>query len=134
MLVKEKRLICAIMILVLICLLFLSSVAFGQLSVSSLGNGTVEGYVFFNDSETPLVLDNTSGNYLQMINLDHDKIFNTTTFYWSPTPNYFEVRGSAANYTLNVFYKNKLIGTSPTFHLGNNTVEENLITNRMLTD
>jgi len=55
---KKERLILALMILVIIYLLFFSSVAFGQVSLPQ-QKYNVSGIVFYSDGKTPLV-DNSS--------------------------------------------------------------------------
>ncbi|MGB9941073.1 hypothetical protein [Methanosarcina sp.] len=64
---KEERLILALMTLVIIYLLFFSSVAFGQVKLSRQKHN-VSGTVFYSDGKTPLI-DNSS-THIDLFNAD----------------------------------------------------------------
>ncbi|MPM50889.1 hypothetical protein SDC9_97635 [bioreactor metagenome] len=62
---KKRQLIFTLMVIILICLIFFednSLVAFGQITPPQYANsGRISGVIYYNDGETPLFLNNTTG-------------------------------------------------------------------------
>lgn len=136
---KEKRLICAIMVFVLICLLFFSSVAFGQVSSPPLQDPNIIGTVFYSDGITPY--SNPLGSKT-IVELYHNGTqVNETVLSSSGQYNFTNVSGDSGPYyvvTTETWNKTDsnvtMVTRSSPFNVIQETTVMNLTTNRMLTN
>jgi hypothetical protein len=105
---KEKRLIIALMIIVLICLLFFSSVAFGQVSDPS-PLGDVHGTVFYSDGRRLPLNDSTNATDLMVVNKDTNSniVFTTNESGGYDSGDILQ----AGNYTIYACYQNTVVAS-----------------------
>jgi hypothetical protein len=112
---KNDRLIRAVMVLILICLLFICSVASGQI-LSPSDFGSVSGTTYYSDGVTPLPLNDTNnGSYIALFNTTTNSritYFNTDNFgkYTSP-------QVPAGSYQILAMYNNNNVVNNSTFSI-----------------
>lgn len=127
----EDRLIRALMVFVLICLLFHMNLAvtFGQM-VSPQKHGNVKGTIYYSDGVTPLAVnDKQNGSYIQLWNTTTDTI--TASFPTNDYGKYASPSVPEGSYYLDVLVKNNLKGASKAFYIvGDQNISVDLTTSR----
>jgi hypothetical protein len=126
---KEKRLIIALMLFVLISLLFFSSVAFGQLSDPL---GGVYGSIYYNDGKPLPLNDKGTATDIMIVNKDT----NQNTVITTNDSGFFSANNTytPGNYTLYACYKNTVVGSSDFNLTGGSNIPLDLTTSRMSTN
>jgi hypothetical protein len=137
MIEKEKRLIYAFMVLVLICLLFFSSVAFGQVTPPQYnGSGRISGTIFYNDGVTPFFLNNSTGR-VEITNATTN--VNVALLYTDSAGHYISSYLPAGNYQVHVggVSGNSIVSISNFYNvsiISGQVATVNVTTSRMLTN
>ncbi len=131
---KNEKLIRAVMLLILICLLFSGycSVAFGQITRPQ-DKGYVTGTIFYNDGITPLLVnDSLYASQVELWNVTS----NTASILYTDDNGYYTSSGvPAGTYKVYVKYENNYAGETDNFSvIAGQNVTANVKTSRMPTN
>jgi len=126
---KEERLIIAVMVFVLICLLLFSSVAFGQVSDPLCG---VHGTVSYSDGRPLPLNDSLNATDIMVVNKDTNEntVFTTNNTGFYDSGMVYE----PGNYTVYAIYKNTVVGSHDATLTSGSNVLVDLTTSRMSTN
>lgn len=129
---KEEMFSKALMILVLIFILFFSSVIFGQVVSLPYGKGAAIGTIYNNDGTNPLFVADANDSYIELhnvtTNLTANRCFSDAKGLYTTKP------VSPGYYYLIVYFKNNSVGNSTAFAIKNGQYTKvNLQTSRVPT-
>ncbi len=112
--IKKERFIKVLVVLVLIFILFFSSVTFGQVVSLPSDSGKATGVVYASDGVTPLlVADVVNGSYIELYNATSDLSANICV---SDTKGLYTTKTvPSGKYGLRVYFKSKNVGNSSIF-------------------